>query len=86
HVMGGYDAGYYGYLWAEVIGFDIWSRFAAGGERAAEVGHDLRRIVFAPSGARPAAEAVREFLGREPTIDAWRAWLAEDTGAQTPDA
>ena len=31
HLMGGYDAGYYGYLWAEVIGDDMWGRFASEG-------------------------------------------------------
>ena len=54
HLMGGYDAGYYGYLWAEVIGDDMFGRFAAGGHPVAEIGRDYRRAILEPNGARPA--------------------------------
>jgi Zn-dependent oligopeptidase len=71
HPMGGYDAGYYGYLWAEVIGDDLFGRFEAEGVMSPEVGAAYRRLILEPNGSRPAAELVREFLGRDPTPDAW---------------
>jgi thimet oligopeptidase len=71
HVLGGYDAGYYGYLWAEVIGDDMFGRFASEGVLSPEVGAAYRREILEPNARRPAAELVRNFLGRDPTPDAW---------------
>lgn len=67
HLLGGYDAGYYGYLWAEVIGDDMFSRFHREGVLSASVGADYRREILEPNGSRDADELVRRFLGREPS-------------------
>jgi Zn-dependent oligopeptidase len=69
HLMGGYDAGYYGYLWAEVIGDDMFGRFAREGVLSPTVGADYRREILEPGGSRDADELVRGFLGREPSND-----------------
>jgi Zn-dependent oligopeptidase len=73
HLMGGYDAGYYGYLWAEVIGDDMWGRFAREGITSAAVGADYRRAVLEPNGSRAGDELVEGFLGRPASIDAYLA-------------
>ena len=66
HVMGGYDAGYYGYLWAEVIGDDMFRRFAEEGPTSPQVGADYRREILEVGGSRDAEASVRAFLGRAP--------------------
>ena len=71
HPMGGYDAGYYGYLWSEVIADDLFGRFTAEGVTSPEVGAAYRRSILEPNGSRPAGELVRAFLGRDSTPDAW---------------
>ncbi len=71
HTMEGYDAGYYGYLWAEVIGDDMFGRFQTEGVTSPAVGAAYRREILEPNGSRPAADLVRAFLGRDPTSDAW---------------
>jgi Zn-dependent oligopeptidase len=71
HLVGGYDAGYYGYLWAEVIGDDMFSRFAAEGVTSPAVGADYRREILEPNGSRDADDLVRAFLGREPSNEAF---------------
>ncbi len=71
HLMGGYDAGYYGYLWARVYGDDMFSAFEEGGVTNPEVGAAYRREVLATGGSRDAIEHLRAFLGREPNSDAF---------------
>jgi Zn-dependent oligopeptidase len=67
HLLGGYDAGYYGYLWANVIGDDMFSRFSSEGVLSPRVGAEYRREILEPNGSRDADELVRAFLGREPS-------------------
>jgi thimet oligopeptidase len=84
HLMGGYDAGYYGYLWAKVIGDDMYGRFAREGVLSPAIGAEYRRTILEPNGSRPADEMVRDFLGRDPTN---RAFLElRGLTSPTPDA
>ena len=72
HLMGGYDAGYYGYLWAEVIGDDMFGRFQREGLLSPAVGGEYRREILERNGTRDASEMVRAFLGREPSNEEFR--------------
>lgn len=67
HLAGGYDAGYYGYLWAKVYGDDMFGCFEAEGVTSPIVGRDYRREILEPGGSRPAIELLRGFLGRDPS-------------------
>jgi thimet oligopeptidase len=71
HLLGGYDAGYYGYLWAEVIGDDMFGRFVREGITSPSVGLAYRRAVLEPNGSRDGEELVRSFLGRDPSNEAF---------------
>lgn len=73
HLLGGYDAGYYGYLWSQVFGADMFSRFAEAeeGVLSPRVGMEYRRAVLEPGGSRDAARMLRDFLGRPPNNEAF---------------
>jgi thimet oligopeptidase len=71
HVMGGYDAGYYGYLWAEVIGDDMWGRFLEEGVTSPEVGAAYRRAILEPNGSMTGDDLVAGFLGRPASIETY---------------
>ena len=71
HLMGGYDASYYGYMWAEVFGDDMFSRFEEEGVTNPKVGLDYRREVLGRGGALDADEMLVNFLGREPSNEAF---------------
>ena len=63
---GGYGAGYYSYLWAEVLSADAFARFEEAGVLDRGTGEAFRRAVLAVGGSRPALESFIEFRGREP--------------------
>ena len=63
---GGYGAGYYSYLWAEVLSADAFARFEIEGVTNSATGRDFRAAVLAVGGSRPALESFVAFRGREP--------------------
>jgi len=64
--LAGYDAGYYGYLWAKVMAIDMASVFKAApdGFLDAKVGRRLRDEVYGKGDTREVSESVEKFLGR----------------------
>ncbi|QSB15198.1 Zn-dependent oligopeptidase [Natronosporangium hydrolyticum] len=71
----GYSATYYTYMWSLVIAKDMFTAFDPAALRDPATAGRYRAAVLAPGGSAPAAELVRDFLGREFTSDAYRAWL-----------
>jgi oligopeptidase A len=67
---GGYAAGYYSYLWAEVLSADAFAAFEEAGVFDADTGARYRREILAVGGSRPALESFVAFRGREPQPDA----------------
>ena len=65
HLLGGYDAAYYGYLWAEIIGDDLFSRFENEGILSNSVGIEYKNTILKPGGTMPAESMVKNFLGRK---------------------
>ena len=76
HITAGYAAGYYGYMWAEVIGLDMLSAWKESLLDPA-VGMKFRKTVLARGGEKRGNEVVQEFLGRPVNSDAF---FAEITG------
>jgi thimet oligopeptidase len=81
HLMGGYDAGYYGYLWSHVYGDDMFSVFEDEGVLSPEVGARYRREVLEAGSHRDAWDHLRAFLGREPNADAFLNKLGISAGS-----
>ena len=71
HVFaGGYAAGYYSYLWAEVLSADVYQAFAEAGVLSREVGQQFLEKLLSQGGAKPMAELFENFQGRQPQVDA----------------
>jgi len=83
---GGYAAGYYSYLWAELMSADAFGAFEEAGledeEQVRTVGRRFRDTVLAQGGAMHPSEVYRAFRGRDPTPEA----LLRHRGLVTADA
>ncbi|MCG7584198.1 oligopeptidase A [Photobacterium sp. OFAV2-7] len=67
---GGYSAGYYSYLWAEVLSSDAYSRFEEEGIFNTETGADFLDCILERGGSEEPMALFKRFRGREPKIDA----------------
>jgi thimet oligopeptidase len=71
HLMGGYDAGYYGYLWSKVYAQDMFTVFQKGGLESPVVGAKYRQDILQPGGSLEPDQLLHNFLGREVNYDAF---------------
>lgn len=90
HVFaGGYSAGYYSYLWSEVLDSDGFDAFKETGDIFnPEMAARLKKYVFSGGNLRPPMEAYVAFRGKEPGVEPLlrnRGFLA-DTGKSAEEA
>ena len=67
---GGYAAGYYSYLWADVLAADAFSRFEEEGIFNRETGQSFLDNILTRGGSEEPMELFKRFRGREPQLDA----------------
>ncbi len=70
----GYSAGYYSYMWSEVLDADAFAAFEETGDPFdRETADKLRRFIYASGGTRDPEELYLEFRGRMPSPEAMMA-------------
>ena len=67
--MGGYDAGYYGYIWSKVYAQDMFSLFERDGLDNPGLGQRYRTHILEPGGSAEPDDLLRAFLGRPASLD-----------------
>ena len=68
HIMGGYSAGYYSYIWSEVLDADTVEWFKENGGLLRENGDHFRRTLLSKGGSENAMALFRDFRGRDADI------------------
>lgn len=65
----GYSAGYYSYLWSEVMDADVFQAFRERGLFDRETAAAFRQEILSQGGTKPGLELFRAFRGRDPVIE-----------------
>ena len=68
HIIGGYSAGYYSYIWSEVLDANTVEWFKNNGGMTRENGDRFRQMLLSRGGAEDAMTIFRNFSGAEPDI------------------
>jgi peptidyl-dipeptidase Dcp len=69
HITGGYDSGYYGYIWAAVLDNDAFQAFREKGLFDQSTASSLRKNIFERNGTMDPMKMFVNFRGREPVIE-----------------
>lgn len=69
HIMGGYSAGYYSYIWSEVLDADTVEWFKENDGLNRENGDHFRNTLLSRGGSVEAMELFRNFRGAEPNVE-----------------
>jgi peptidyl-dipeptidase Dcp len=68
HIIGGYSAGYYSYIWSEVLDADTVEWFKENGGLKRGNGEHFRETLLSRGGSQDALTIFKEFRGAEPNI------------------
>ena len=68
HIIGGYSAGYYSYIWSEVLDADTVEWFKENGGLKRENGEHFRKTLLSRGGSQDALTIFKDFRGAEPNI------------------
>ena len=68
HIIGGYSAGYYSYIWSEVLDADTVEWFKENGGLKRENGDHFRKTLLSRGGSKDALKIFKDFRGAEPNI------------------
>jgi thimet oligopeptidase len=77
HAIGNYYSNYYTYMWSLAISKDLFTKFNKNNLLDKKVAEHYRKTILEPGGSRPAAELVKDFLGREWNMNAFKEYLKE---------
>jgi peptidyl-dipeptidase Dcp len=69
HIMSGYSAGYYAYIWSEVLDANTVEWFKQHGGLTRENGDRFRETLLSQGGSKDAMELFTDFAGHEPRIE-----------------
>ncbi|MET3929937.1 M3 family metallopeptidase [Lysobacter sp. OAE881] len=82
HIMGGYAAGYYAYIWSEVLDANSVQWFKQNGGLSRKNGDHFRQTLLSQGGSTDALQLFRNFAGHDPKIEP----LLEKRGLTTAPA
>ncbi len=69
HIVGGYSAGYYSYLWSEILDADTFEAFKENGIFDKKTAESFRKNILSRGGTEDAMQMYIDFRGRAPRIE-----------------
>lgn len=74
----GYTSNYYTYMFDKVIALDFFRQFDLKNLLDGAMAMRYRKMVLEPGGSKPGQDLIRDFLGRDQSMDAFVQWIGEE--------